>query len=435
MYTTIKCIGHGGFGVVYLIQYEDGMEAAKKIFQPMDSNLDQILLENVKKRFIREVKVQSSIKHSNIMPVLRSELLQDPPSYIMPLAQTSLDKERTNICDIPSIMKVLLDILAGLEELHSLDIQHRDLKPQNILLLNDRYVISDFGLVSIKETQISALTQTGMRMGSDFYTAPEIVEELRNASNMSDIFSFGCILHDFFGVKSRIPCQTIYDEKSIVSDIIEICTRQNPQQRFQNIKDLRESLVDSLSLATSISTISHEGIDYRNYLKDQTNYEDSMLIKFFNYLESSKEKNDVNYIYNSISNEIIDKILYLPNRAKNFANLYSIWSRTTLHDFNKCDVIAGHLEKLYISIEDLGVRSNILLALLIMGAGHNRWYVEEKFAKYVQQADFNLCRRFIMEAKVIGDDVKGSFAHLEYSIGPQKGSLPELLQNYFTRSQ
>ena len=433
MYKVIKRLGYGGFGVVDLIEFNDGTQFAKKTFQPMNTNLDNNLLENVKKRFVREIQVQSNINHANIMPVLTSELSLNPPAYIMPLAILSLDKQIGVVRDTQIILKILLDILAGLEELHSLGIQHRDLKPQNILLLNDRYVISDFGLVSMKDTQISVLTQTGMRMGSDFYTAPEIVEELKNASNKSDIFSFGCILHDFFGTKSRIPCQTIYDENCIIDDIIEVCTRQEPLTRFQNVQDLREALVESLSISTTEVNVSRQGMDYKNYLKDNVYYDDSMLLKLFKYLESNEGTTDAYFIFSSINSDVIERILSYPQRAKEFTDLYSAWARQSLHDFNRCDVIAMHLESLHKEVHDLGTQSNILLALLIMGAKHNRWYVEEKFIKLVQLASFNLCRRFIIEANVIGDDVKRQFEHLEYSIGAQRQKLPQQLQQYLNR--
>lgn len=86
-----------------------------------------------------------------------------------------------------------MDILAGLETIHNLSIYHRDLKPSNILRFGENYAISDFGLVSLDKSQISVLTQTGMRMGSDKYTAPEITNELKYASRASDIYSAGCI--------------------------------------------------------------------------------------------------------------------------------------------------------------------------------------------------------------------------------------------------
>lgn len=215
---VIKRIGSGGFGNVDLIQDPAGNQFARKTFsvnQP--GNFGPALVENVKKRFIREADVQAALAHRNIMPVVQKELALDPPSFIMPLAASSLDRDMSVDRTLGGqAIHALMDILAGLEELHSYGITHRDLKPQNVLRLSsndgDRYVISDFGLMSIKDTQLSVLTQTGMRMGSDYYTAPEIVADLRMASphrtsTLSDAFCTTCSARGsgFHATKSVMP--------------------------------------------------------------------------------------------------------------------------------------------------------------------------------------------------------------------------------------
>jgi serine/threonine protein kinase len=90
----IKRIGQGGFGNVDLVQDEKGNQFAKKTFsvnQP--GHFPPELVENVKKRFIREASVQKALTHNNIMPIYSSSLDNEPPFFIMPVAESSLSDD------------------------------------------------------------------------------------------------------------------------------------------------------------------------------------------------------------------------------------------------------------------------------------------------------------------------------------------------------
>lgn len=77
----IKNLGGGGFGVVDLVQDEQGNTFARKSFS-VSQPLPPQMVENVKKRFAREAKTQSGINHPNIVPVLYADMDADPPFYL-----------------------------------------------------------------------------------------------------------------------------------------------------------------------------------------------------------------------------------------------------------------------------------------------------------------------------------------------------------------
>ncbi|HFV5573183.1 TPA: hypothetical protein ACH91R_002414 [Escherichia coli] len=91
----VRRIGSGGFGNVDLVQdVLSGKQFARKTFSINQAQpLPPDLAENVKKRFIREANVQYRLTHKNIVPVLFKDLNSNPPSFLMPVAASSLDKD------------------------------------------------------------------------------------------------------------------------------------------------------------------------------------------------------------------------------------------------------------------------------------------------------------------------------------------------------
>ena len=141
------------------------------------------------------------------------------------------------------------------------------IKPQNVLRFSDTsgekpvtyYAVCDFGLISLVESQLTALTATGMAKGSDHYTAPEMTKDLRKASAQSDIYSLGCILHDIVGTDDRIPCGEI-KEDGPYGGILRGCTRSDPSRRFRTARSVLDALVSVGS--ANVATESRQAADF-----------------------------------------------------------------------------------------------------------------------------------------------------------------------------
>ena len=231
----IQEINRGGFGVVYEVE-DNGRRLAKKEFNPPPQIAnDPAGVEKARRRFVREVTVQTQIHHPNIMPVITSDLSADPPWFVMPLADEDYSRQIARDKQAGSIsLDPLMDMLAGLEELHRLGFVHRDLKPENILFLEYRWVLSDLGLVLPTIRTTTMLTSTDSALGTVAYAAPEIIHSFRSAPPQSDVFSVGCILHDIVGNLPRIPYQQVTGPAP-VGAIIERCTDPVAGQRFHDI--------------------------------------------------------------------------------------------------------------------------------------------------------------------------------------------------------
>jgi len=116
---SIKSLGGGGFGVVDLVQDEDGNTYARKTFS-ISQPLPPQMVENVRKRFAREAKIQSGINHLNIVPVFFADVSANPPYYLMPQAICSLQDDLNADRSLGGAwLAAIKDIAAALEELHS----------------------------------------------------------------------------------------------------------------------------------------------------------------------------------------------------------------------------------------------------------------------------------------------------------------------------
>lgn len=423
---VINQIGRGGFGNVDLVQDAVGAQYARKTFSiNQTGNFPADLAANVKRRFIREAEVQAAISHFNIMPVVFTELHNDPPSFIMPVALSSLDRDiATDKSLNGSSMRAVMDILAGLEELHQMGITHRDLKPQNVLRLvnsdGDRYVISDFGLMSLRDTQVSVLTQTGMRMGSDYYTAPEIVADLKMATTRSDIYSVGCIMHDLFGTTPRIPCNEI-NEDGFYADIFRSCTRRDPARRFLGVSDLREAI---LSLGNGYTSTESQINDFLALLNGPDNISQTNWERIVNKIEATYPSADAKGLLDTLSMQRIQELIQLsPLVAARLGVVYGKWVSEVGFDFNRCDGIGNRLAE-FMAIDDYNCQAEVILAFLAMGTSHNRWYVEKKFIAACGPAmPEGLAKRVAMELRVLGKIACARISHLEKSIGVDRGVL------------
>lgn len=426
---VVRPIGSGGFGNVDLVVDGFGHQYARKTFA-QNQPLDPTLLENVLKRFAREVRIQGGIKHPNIVDIIASDLISYPPSYLMPLAVSSLadDLERDRSLG-GNFVACFSDVVAGLEELHTMQIYHRDLKPQNVLRfsnpIRDFYAISDFGLISLKESRLSALTKTGMRKGSDYYTAPEIARDMKQASVASDIYSLGCILHDMVGTEDRVPCNEIRESGDFAAILLG-CTRKDPSQRFKSVRSVLDAIL-SLDIAAPAPT-SAESVNFIEALEHTQPPQPEFWSRLADFLEYEAEAADRAAICRKLSNDRIQRLCAdAPMPANRIAIAFSAWIRESAFPFDYCDPLANRLEEFFLRT-DFEAKVECLMAMLELGTSHNRWFVERKFLSLCGSGmDENLAKRLGVQFRIGGGEVCRMISHLETSVGASRATMHPLL--------
>ena len=262
-YKILRVIGRGAMGVVYeaIDPDIDRVVAIKTI----NLSLSPEEMVQYEARFKQEIKAAGRLNHPNIVTIYDVGKT-DSMAYMA--------MEFINGCELKDLLKsgaglpieVALDIVAqaaeGLAFAHSRDIIHRDVKPANIMLLeNDEGVvakITDFGIARMPASSVK--TMTGRVMGSPRYMSPEQVIG-KNLSARSDIFSLGVVMYEALtGTApfeadsiSSIMYQTVHTTEQPPSNlnpkldpeldaIVARALAKSPEDRFDTMKAFSRKL-------------------------------------------------------------------------------------------------------------------------------------------------------------------------------------------------
>ena len=358
---------------------------ARKIFSPA-AYIPIAAHEQLRKRFRREVGIQQELGGQEIMPILEADLIGASPSFIMPLAENTYDKQILTEKTSGSVdINAIAEILNALEYIHSLGYVHRDLNPKNILKHNGHWKLSDFGAVLPPSGHTVTLTG-GTVIYTEQYCAPEQRSGFHNAQSSADVFSFGCILHDIFGKPPRLPYSKV-TAAGPVGHLIEKCTDALPAKR-PSVKILRPILLDTLVEIGGHCEVtdpkSGEWLSKFDSIKDwkDTDFED--FGRFFADLDvNEREDGHRNSWVFSLSTPFLTRIPsgvlgIIAAREDGTANAiiekYCDWVCSTEFDFHYVDTVSLRLTEIFDN-GDASVKAMSLVSLVRLGYSHNRYYV------------------------------------------------------------
>ena len=143
-YRIQRELGRGGAATVFLADDEKhGRQVALKVLDPAVTG------ELGHDRFVREIRIAARLTHPHILPVLDSGVADGMPFYVMPFVEgetlrTLLDRDGRLSLDVS--IRLAREIADALDYAHAAGIVHRDVKPDNILLLEQHAVLADFGI-------------------------------------------------------------------------------------------------------------------------------------------------------------------------------------------------------------------------------------------------------------------------------------------------
>lgn len=171
-YRVLQQLGQGGMGIVHLALDARGRAVAVKVLRSHVAHD-----EDARARLAREVDTLARVRSQRIAPVFDADLEAEQP-YIVTRYVPGPSLEQRVREDGPLGAESLLALARGLAEalraIHGVGVIHRDLKPGNVLMLDDDPVVIDFGIAHVVES--SRMTMTGLVMGTPGYLSPELVE-------------------------------------------------------------------------------------------------------------------------------------------------------------------------------------------------------------------------------------------------------------------
>src|SRR5262245_23993052 len=192
-------LGAGGMGVVYRGERVGiGKVVAIKFLLDEAATMPDLV-----KRFEREVAAMSRLSHPHLTGVIDSGFHEQSPYLVMDFVSGRLLSDLVEKGSMPAgrAVGIVRQILSGLRYAHAGGVIHRDLKPDNIMLLDDvegDFVkILDFGLAKVRFGEgedATELTTTGLALGTPSYMSPEQARGTK-ADRRSDLYSIGVILY------------------------------------------------------------------------------------------------------------------------------------------------------------------------------------------------------------------------------------------------
>jgi serine/threonine-protein kinase len=197
-YRLEERLAAGGMGVVYRGQaVEDGSSIAVKFLHEAFAGLPDLV-----KRFRREVVAMERLSHPNIVDIIDSGIVAGVPYLVMRFHAGSplSDVLEKGALSPPRAVGIALQILSGVAHAHACGVVHRDLKPDNVLLVDEtggeRVKILDFGLAKMVTEAEGAtqLTSTGFALGTPGYMSPEQAKGTAT-DERTDIYAVGVVLY------------------------------------------------------------------------------------------------------------------------------------------------------------------------------------------------------------------------------------------------
>jgi tetratricopeptide (TPR) repeat protein len=193
-YEIERELGHGGMAIVYLARdLKHRRLVALKVLRPELANTLGT------ERFLREIAIAAPLVHPNILALYDSGEASRFVYYVMPYVDGPTLRQRLDRevqLPIDEAIAIAREVASALDYAHAHGVVHRDIKPDNILLLEGHVLVADFGLARAVSSAASTPLTRNMVIGTPAYMSPEQCSTERTVDARSDIYSLACVVFE-----------------------------------------------------------------------------------------------------------------------------------------------------------------------------------------------------------------------------------------------
>ncbi len=279
-YKIKKVIGTGGMAVVFEAydMLKNRPVAVKMLKDEIARDIQAV------KRFINESKAVAMLSHPNIVNIFDVSVKDNLKYIVMELVEGITLKNymiKKGALSFKEVISITEQILRALEHAHAKGIVHRDIKPQNIMLLkNGSIKVTDFGIAKLPDAE--TVTMTDKAIGTVFYISPEQASG-RQIDHRSDLYSLGATMYEMATGKLPFTADSpvsvaLMQVKSIpknprelnsaiprgLEQIILIAMEKNPAHRFQSATQMLRHLTQIKNNPKAVFKVTERQTDNEN---------------------------------------------------------------------------------------------------------------------------------------------------------------------------
>jgi len=271
-YRLLRCLGGSGLSRVYVAEQATGNKKfAVKVLR--NANFNPAALDVVQKRLVQEARVASRLHHPHIVDVVDFGITDGFAYLVMEfLDGESLRETLKRHGPLPwtRVLPMFLHICDALEAAHARGVIHRDLRPSNCFRVrhasgDDFIQVADFGLARIIDEDLpDGLLAGGVLLTTPEYMAPELIRGSKPDPRV-DIYGVGVLLYELLTgmcpfqsgkqttvlamqlLDTAVPPRRVAPGANIPSSVERVIMRalsKQPEERFQNIAEMRAALLD-----------------------------------------------------------------------------------------------------------------------------------------------------------------------------------------------